>query len=91
MDPGTAMLLATAFQAGIEGGGKYLQSKAEKKVNKRKTKQKHRETTADLYDESLNRSQQTQAHKMKSGARMSKSKSNSMQDTADLVRGAFNI
>lgn len=84
-----AVLLA--IQAAAEGGKKYLEGQASASANKRKNKQKRRETEAELFDEALDRARRLEAQRLKSGSRMSKSRAESLQDTADLLRGAFSI
>lgn len=84
-----AILLA--FQAAAEGGKKYLEGRAEAAGNKRKNKQKRRETEAELFDAALDRARRLEEQRLKSGSKMSKSRSESLQDTADLLRGAFSV
>lgn len=91
LDPGTAMLIATAVAASAKGAGDYFSSSAEKKAGKRKAKEMERETKADLFSDAMNRNAELEAHKLKSSQKLVKGKSKGFQDTSDLVRGAFNI
>lgn len=84
MDPATAMIIYSAISSGAKAGSDYLSSK-------RNAKEKKRETRASVLHESLQRSAEDEAHRLKENRRLSKRKSQSMQDTADLVRRAFDI
>lgn len=91
IDPGTALLVATAVGAAAKGTGDYLSGEQGKKAAKRRSKSYKRETHADLFQEALQRSVDLEKHRMASRQKIGKRKGQSMQDTADLVRGAFNI
>lgn len=91
MDPGTAMLIATAVATAAQGAGQALSSASSKKAGKLKAKEMERETYANLLNESQNRSAELQAHGMASRGRLGKRRAQSLQDTADLVRGALSI
>lgn len=84
MDPATAMIIYSAVSSGAKAGNKYLSSK-------RKAKEYRRETGASLAHEALQRSAEDEAHRLKENRRKTKRKSQSMQETADLVRRAFEI
>lgn len=91
MDPGTAMLVATAVATAAKGAGDFFSNKSAKKQVKRKAKEAKRETEAGLLDEAMNRSAELEAHRLSSRNKLGKRRAQSTQDTADLVRGALNI
>lgn len=91
MDPGTAMLIASAINAGIQGGGMAMKSAAEKKAAKRKAKEMKRETYAENLNQTLDRSAELKAHELGSRSKMGKKRAESFDETSDLVRRAFNI
>lgn len=91
VEPGTAMLIASAIQAAAKAGGDYLGSKKEKKAGKRRAKETKRETYAGLLQDSLQRGAELEGHRLSGRSKLGKRKSQSMQDTADLVRGAFKL
>lgn len=84
MDPATAMIIYSAVSSGAKAGSKYLSSK-------RKAKEARRETGASMLHESLQRSAEDEAHRLKENKKRTKRKSQSMQETADLVRRAFEV
>ncbi len=102
MDPGTALLIASAISAGAQAIGSKMGSKKQKKAAKaqkkaldkaakRRAKETKRETKAGLLEDSLKRSTELEAHRLSQGQKSSKRKATSMQGTADLVREAINI
>lgn len=91
VDPGTAMLIATAVATAAKGAGDFMSNKKADKASKMRAKETKRETLAGLYDEALNRSAELQAQRLNSRKRLGKAQGNALQDTASLVRGAFNI
>lgn len=91
VDPGTAMLIATAVATAAKGAGDYMSGQSAKKSSKLRAKELERETQAGLFQDALQRSAELESHRLKGKSRLGKRKTQSMQDTADLVRGAFNI
>lgn len=91
IDPGTAMLIATAISTAAKGAGDAFSNAKANRMAKRKAKEMKRETLGGLFDDSLNRSAELEAQRMSSNQKLGKRKSQSFQDTADLLRGAFNI
>lgn len=91
MDPGTAILISSAISGLAKGAGDLLSGQGSKKQAKRRAKESKRETHAGLYQDALQRSAELEAHRLASRDKLAKSKSQSMQNTADLLRGAFNI
>lgn len=91
VDPGTAMIIATAVAAAAKGAGDFFSGQSQEKQAKRRAKESKRETQAGLFQDALQRSAELEAHRLASRQKLGKRKSQSMQDTADLVRGAFNI
>lgn len=85
MDP-TSMGL-TALASLISGA---LSTHQESKKSKLRSKELKRETRADLLNDSMNRRAELQEHNLSSRAKMGKRRTSSMQNTADLVRGALN-
>lgn len=91
VDPGTAMLIATAVAAAAKGAGDYFSGQKEKKAGKMRAKETKRETLANLMNDALQGSAELHTHGLSSRAKMGKRRAQSLQDTSDLVRGAFNI
>lgn len=91
VDPGTAMLIATAVATAAKAGGDYLSGQNAEKAAKRRAKETKRETLGGLFDEALNRSAKLEAHRLEGRKKLGKRRTQSLQDTADLVRGAFNV
>lgn len=91
VDPGTAMLIATAVATAAKGGGDYLSSQGSLRQAKRRAKETKRETHAGLLQDAMQRSAELEGHGLASRKKLGQRKAQSMQDTADLVREAFNI
>ncbi len=91
VDPATAMLIATAVATAAQGAGSYLSGKKSEKGSKLRSKETKRETHAGLLQDAMQRNAELEAHRLSSRGRKGKRKAQSMQDTSDLVRGAFNI
>jgi hypothetical protein len=91
VDPGTAMLVTTAIASAAKGAGDYMAGKNSKKAAKYRSKEMKRETQSSLLQDALQRSAELEAHRLASRSRLGKRKSQSMQETSDLLRGAFNI
>jgi hypothetical protein len=91
VDPGTAMLIATAVATAAKGASDYFGGQNQKKAAKRRAKETKRETYSTLFQDALNRSAELEAQRLVSSQKLGKRRSQSMQDTADLVREAFNI
>ena len=91
VDPGTAILIATAVQAAAKGAGDFMSNTAEKKRQKRRSKELERETNAELANESKNRSAEMEVHRLAGRQKLGKRKSASHHETSDLIRGALNI
>lgn len=91
IDPGTAMLIATAIATAAKAGGDAIAGSKAKKAGKMRAKEARRETYAGNINEALQRGAELEGHRLSRRAQLGKRKTQSMQDTADLVRGAFNI
>lgn len=91
MDPATIAIISSALAAAAEGAGAYYGQKNIAEAAKRRGRETERETQAGLFNEAYNRSSDLQAHNMNSRNRLNRRRAQSMQDTADLVRGAFGI
>lgn len=91
VDPGTAMLIATAVATAAKSAGDFFGNKSQEKQAKRRAKEAKRETQANLMDEAMNRSAELEGHRLSSRNKLGKSRARASQDTADLVRGALNI
>jgi hypothetical protein len=91
VDPGTAMLIATAVATAAKAGGDAMSNSNAAKAAKRRAKETKRETQAGLFQDALQRSAELEAHRLQSRGKMGKRKAQSLQDTSDLVRGAFSI
>lgn len=91
IDPVTGMLIATAISTAVKGIGEGFAHKKAKKAAKLRSKETKRETLSGLLDDALYGSAELQSHGLDTTARKAKKKTEGMQNTADLVRGAFNI
>lgn len=91
MDPATAMLVATAVATAAKGASDFFSGQKQKKAGKMRAKETKRETLAGLMNDALQGSAELHTHGLKSRSHLGKRRAQSMQDTADLVRGAFNI
>lgn len=91
IDPGTAMLVAAAVSAAAQGAGQAISGSKAKKAGKLRAKEMKRETYGGLIQDALQRNAEMEAHRLSSRARVGKRSGQAMQETADLVRGAFNI
>lgn len=91
MDPGTAMLIATAISTAVKAGGDAMSNSNAAKAAKRRAKETKRETQGGLLQDQLQRSAELQAHGLQSRGKMGKRRAQSMNDTAEMVRGALRI
>ena len=91
MDPGTAMLIASAVATAAKGAGDFLGNKGQEKQAKRRAKETKRETQAGLFQDALQRSAELESHRLASRQKLGKRRAQSLSDTSDLVRGALNI
>ena len=91
VDPATAMLIATAVASATKAGGDAVAGSNAKKAAKRRSKETKRETQAGLLQDALQRSAELQAHGLQSKGRLGKRRAQSMQDTAEMVRGALKV
>lgn len=91
MDPATATLIATAIAAAAKGASDYFSGAKQKKIGKMRAKETKRETLSNLMNDAMQGSAELSSHGLSSRAKLGKRKTQSGQDTADLVRGALNI
>ena len=91
VDPGTAILIATAIATAAKGGGDAMASRAQQKAAKRKSREMERETSGSSLNDSMQRSAELEGHRLSSRNKLGKRKSQSMHDTASLMREAFKI
>lgn len=91
IDPGTAMLISTAIASGAQAAGNAVSGSNAKKEAKRRAKETKRETFASLLDDAMQRNAELTSHGLSSRGKLGKRKAQSMQDTSDLVREAFNV
>jgi pyridoxal/pyridoxine/pyridoxamine kinase len=85
------MLIATAVSTAAKGAGDYFSGQGSARQAKRKAKETRRETEAGMLQDALQRSAELQAHGLASRKKLGQRSAQSMQNTADLVREAFNI
>ncbi len=91
VDPGTAMLIATAIATAAKGAGDYMSGQNAEKAAKLRAKETKRETQAGLYNEALQRSADLEDQRLAGRRKLGKRRANSLQESSDLLRGAFNI
>lgn len=91
MLPAAAVLVASAISAASKGYGDYKANKNAKKQAKYRSKEMERETHAGLLQDALSRSAELEGHRLSSRKKLGKRRAESLQDTADLMRGAFNL
>lgn len=86
-----AVVAAALISAAAQGAGQHLSAQQQKRDAKRRAKSMRRDTEGDLFDSAQNRASDLEAHRLSSSQKHAKKKTKNFQDTADLVRGAFNI
>lgn len=91
MDPGTAMLIASAVAAAAKGTGDYFSSQGSEKAVKKRAKELKRETQAGMLQNALDRSSELEEGRLQGRSKLGKRRATSLQDTASLIRGALNI
>lgn len=91
VDPGTAMLIATAVATAAKGAGDFMSGQNAEKAAKLRAKETRRETQAGLFNDALQRSAELEEQRLAGRRKLGKRRANSMQETADLLRGAFNV
>jgi len=91
VDPGTAMLIATAVATAAKGAGDFMSGQSAEKAAKRRAKETKRETQAGILQDALQRNAELSAHGLHSRGKLGKRRGQSLQDTSDLVRGALSI
>lgn len=91
VDPGTAILIAAGVGTAAKGVGDYLSGRSSKKSGKIRAQELKRETQAGLFQDALQRSAELEAQRLNSSNRLGKRRTQSLQDTTDLIRGAFGI
>ncbi len=91
IDPATATIIASAIASAAKGAGEFLSSSKQKKAAKEKSKESNRETHAGLLNGVLQRNTESQINRSRNSKKLHKRKSQSLQDTADLVREAFKL
>lgn len=91
LDPATAMLIAAAVSTAAQGAGQAISGGKAKRAAKLRAKETKRETHAGLLQDALQRNAELEGHKLSSRAHVGKRRAQSLKDTSDIVRGAFNI
>lgn len=91
MDPATATIIATAIASAAKGASQHFSGKSEERAHKRRAKETKRESHAGMLQDALQRSAELESHRLGSRQKLGKRKAQSSQETADLVRRAFNI
>lgn len=91
VDPATAMLIATAVASAAKGAGDYLSGQKSSKSSKLRSKETKRETHAGLLNDALQRSAELEEQRLAGRRKLGKRRTHSLQETTDLVRGAFNV
>lgn len=91
VDPATATLIATALAESAKGASQYLGSKKEKKGGKLRAQELRRETLAGLLSGAHQGATEYEAHRLERRAKGAKRRSKSLQETADVVRGALSV
>lgn len=89
--PATAILIAAGIGAASKGASDYFGSKGAAKQAKRRAKESKRETYAQMLNDAFNRSAEREAQRMSSGEKLGKARTRTFANSADLIRGAFNI
>jgi hypothetical protein len=91
MGPAAAAIVASAISAGSKAAGQASANRQAKKAAKLRAKETHRETEAMSLNEALQRNAELTAHGLSSRNKLGKRRAQSLQETADLIRGAFKI
>lgn len=88
---GAAILGSTAIATGAAGAAGALSAQQQRESAARRAKEMKRETLAALIQEALQRDAEMEAQRLKGTSAMTKRKAHNLQETADLIRGAFGI
>ena len=91
LDPFTTAIIASAITAGTQGGIAGINSAKEKRAAKRRAKETKRETFGGLYGDVLQNRNEMEAQRLSGRKKLGQRKAQASQETADIVRGAFNI
>ena len=91
IDPGTAMLIAAAVNAAASAGSAAISGKKKKKADELRSREMRRETEAGILNESLQREAEKEADRLQKKKRMGSRQAETLQGTANLIRGALNI
>jgi len=91
MDPATGMIIAASIAAAAQGGMGALQGAQAKKLGKMKAKEMKRETYGTLLNDALQRNAEIEGQRLQSGMKLGKRRSQSLIDSASLLREAFGI
>lgn len=91
MDPATGMIIAATIASAAQAGGSAYQGAQSKKAGKAKAKEMKRETYATMLNDALQRSAEIEGQRLQSGMKLGKRRSQSLVDSASLLREAFGI
>lgn len=89
---GTAAAVLNAaglIKKGAEAASEAYAAKKKKKIAEEEAKEEKKSTHGELLESALNRSAEHEAHGINTRKRLNAKKAQSMQQTADIVRGAF--
>lgn len=91
MDPGTAMLVASAISAAAQGAGQAGAASNDKRAAKRKAKELKRETLGGLLSDVSQTGAELEAQRLQGNRKLGQRRTQSLTDTSDLIRRAFSI
>lgn len=91
MEPGTAMLIASAISAAAKGASEAGAASNDKKAAKRRAKELKRETYGGLVSDVSQRGAELEAQRLQGNRKLGQRRTQSLTDTTDLIRRAFSI
>lgn len=91
IDPATGLIVASLVSSAAQGGMGALASQREKKAAKRRANLMKKQTYSDLFNDAAMRGVDIEGQRMQSGAKLGQRRSQSMIDTAALLREAFGL
>lgn len=89
LDPVSIALITSAISAGTQGGIAGANNASARRAAKRKAKETKRETLADLFGSAAQTGNEMEAERLANRGRSARRRSQSLQDSSEIVRGAL--
>jgi hypothetical protein len=91
MNPGVAILIASALSAGAQGASAANSASNSKKEQRMRAKEMEREIAAGLHTDIAQRGAELEGQRLQGRKKLGQRRTQSLADSSDLVRRAFNI